>query len=59
MSRKVGGKVGIIQRHGMKTATITVMVDYDFRMVTYLANRVIVFDAKSGFLLRALNYFLR
>jgi hypothetical protein len=49
----------LIQRHVMNTAKITFMVDYDFRIITYLANRVIVFDAKSGFLLRALNYFLR
>ncbi|OHT13194.1 ABC transporter E family member 2 [Tritrichomonas foetus] len=58
----------IIKRYIMNTGKTAFIVEHDFMMATYLANRVLVFDGKPGVettarapqaLVKGMNYFLR
>jgi ATP-binding cassette subfamily E protein 1 len=58
----------IIKRYIMNTGKTAFIVEHDFIMATYLANRVLVFDGTPGVatiarepqgLLKGMNYFLR
>jgi ATP-binding cassette subfamily E protein 1 len=58
----------IIKRYIMNTGKTAFIVEHDFIMATYLANRVLVFDGRPGVstiarepqpLVRGMNYFLR
>jgi ATP-binding cassette subfamily E protein 1 len=58
----------IIKRYVMNTGKTAFIVEHDFIMATYLANRVLVFDGKPGIatialepqtLIKGMNYFLK
>lgn len=58
----------IIKRYIMNTGKTAFVVEHDFMMATYLANRVLVFDGQPGVetwarapqpLVKGMNYFLR